>query len=338
MNNNVNIGIEILRMILSFWILTVHCLRVRNKIWRKIIFVMRFHVPCFFIISFYFYYKVIFRRDINKIKQRFLRLLIPYFIWPFIIILFKTSIHLFTKREFDIKAIIKKLMYQFVFGRRIMPVFWFQFNLLILTLIISILSFIFKNEFLFVIQILAILAYYMQYSHKNYFLFKNYKVFISHPLALVLEMVPFTASGLTCGYYSLIDLLKNRKTKSIIFGIIFFIFIFFSNRNVMMEPRIYILYPGITLNIGGVFLFIIFGLIPIELIKNKRFIIILKNMTRFTGGIYYLHSPIRDSLWVFSLIRNRTFVGCIIIYISCYLICKFGNYIFASSILKFLFY
>ena len=338
MNNKVNIGIEILRMILSFWILLVHCFRVRNKIQRKIIFIMRFHVPCFIIISFYFYYKVIFKPDINKIKQRFLRLLIPYLVWPFIIIVIKTTINLFAKGEFDRKIIIKNLIYQFVFGRKILPVFWFQFSIIILTLIVTIISLIFKTEFLFIIQILAILEYYLQYSLKYYYFLKNYKTFISNSLGMALEMIPFTASGMTCGYYSLINLLKNRKKKSIIFGLIFFIFIFFSKRDVMMEPKKFFLYPGIILNIGGIFLFIIFGLIPFELIKNKVLIIILRQITKYTGGIYYLHWVIRDCLKVYILlIRKRSFLGCIIIYMFCYFICLIGNFIFSNTKLKFLF-
>ena len=75
------LGTEILRMILSFFIVVVH---LHNKNGTNIIFKsfailnLEFYVPTFFIISFYFSYKIFVSENINKIKQRFIRIL-PYF-------------------------------------------------------------------------------------------------------------------------------------------------------------------------------------------------------------------------------------------------------------------
>lgn len=114
---------------------------------------------------------------------------------------------------------------------------------------------------------------------------------------------------------------------------IFKVFIYFSNTDIMMEPKYFFLYPGIILNIGGIFLFIIFGLIPIYLTKNEIFINIMRKITKYTGGIYYLHWFVK----ILFIKKRTTFLGCITIYIFCYFICSIGNYIFGKTKFKFLF-
>ena len=85
--NNLNLGIEILRILLSFWVVTVHCYYSRNNYVKLFYKKIKFHVPTFIFISFYFYYNKLSKRSINKIIQRFKRLLIPYIIWALLILL-----------------------------------------------------------------------------------------------------------------------------------------------------------------------------------------------------------------------------------------------------------
>ena len=81
-----NLGLDILRMILCFWIILLHCSNVKKE---HIYFLYGrpIHVPTFVFISFYFFYKNLSSRDISKIILRFQRLLIPYIIWPLIILI-----------------------------------------------------------------------------------------------------------------------------------------------------------------------------------------------------------------------------------------------------------
>ena len=67
----INLGIELLRMILSFWVLSFHCLE-KNKINYFIFYITKtkfYHVPCFSFISFYFSYNVFFDRNSLKLKK-----------------------------------------------------------------------------------------------------------------------------------------------------------------------------------------------------------------------------------------------------------------------------
>ena len=72
---NKNYGLQILRMIMSFWVVLNHIYRTKNKMLNNLIIEHRFHVPTFIIISFYFLFNNISKRDINKIYNRLERLI-----------------------------------------------------------------------------------------------------------------------------------------------------------------------------------------------------------------------------------------------------------------------
>ena len=81
-NNRINLGIELLRMILCLWVILFHYAGNKNK--KKKFLKTFFHVPTFMIISFYLTNKIFFTQNIIKIKQRLERLIIPFIIIPII--------------------------------------------------------------------------------------------------------------------------------------------------------------------------------------------------------------------------------------------------------------
>ena len=111
--NNINFGIETLRTILSFFILTRHFLKkqfITNYLTRFIFYAQSFYVPLFFLISFYFSFNTFASRNINKIKLRFTRILIPYVIWPIILWIRINNSHIF---RFDFHLnMFKSIFYQ----------------------------------------------------------------------------------------------------------------------------------------------------------------------------------------------------------------------------------
>ena len=104
---NINYGIELLRMILCFWIVIIHCCIINSYFFKKII-LAGFHVPTFIIISFYFYYRNLSTRNIIKIKLRFERLLIPYIIWPIILLIMNNLLLLIKFLIFILKKLYEK--------------------------------------------------------------------------------------------------------------------------------------------------------------------------------------------------------------------------------------
>ena len=90
----INNGVQILRMVLSYLVLQVHCYNVnltKNKIIIGSYRASRFCVPTFFVISYFFSYKILKLNNISKIKYRLKRIIIPYTIWPIFFLITKNN-------------------------------------------------------------------------------------------------------------------------------------------------------------------------------------------------------------------------------------------------------
>ena len=83
------LGIDILRMILQFLIIAHHTsdyTKEKNFILEINKRYLSFYTSSFFLISFYFSYKLFNSLNVSKIKERLLRICLPYFIWPLIVV------------------------------------------------------------------------------------------------------------------------------------------------------------------------------------------------------------------------------------------------------------
>ena len=332
----VNLGIQILKMILCFWVVLLHTYSFSNKLIFEIFFQRRFHVPTFIIISFYFFYYNISQRNIMKIKRRFERLLFPYILIPLIIWVFNNLIYIFFKiNRFKRKLSINILIYQLIFGRIYYNIFWYLFNLIFITLFFTIISFIFKKKFLLIFTIFLLISYLLQYSKYNFIFFNQYNDNIKYSLGNIIEIIPFAVIGLLFGSINLIEKFKKYRFKIIYlcFFNLYFLFKYHLFKNIKG-----FFYPGIIPGIGGIFLFILFSLIPLENIQNKTIISICKCISNYTGGIYYFHIIIRNYMRILSKFITKSFYGSIVIYLINYLLCFIGIKIFGKTKLKYLFY
>lgn len=331
------LGLEILRMILSLWIVIIHCCTFKNGFIRKI-FYKKLHVPTFLIISFYFLYYHLINRNISKIKQRFERLLIPYFIYPIAIFINNNIIFLIFKdkfTKFNKKIPMRFLINQLIFGINIHDILWFHFYLIMLTLIYTIISFTFKQNFLFIFHIISFICYRLQYSGIIYQFFKKYKEKPHYCMGSIIEIIPYSVTGLSLCSFDLISKLKKNKVEIFVINIIALYLI--ESCKICKTPYGF-RYPGINPNLGGICLFIIFLLLPLEKIKNKIIISFLKFITKYTGGIYLLHIILRDNLNNrILMIKNKTITGGFLIYFLSFLICHIGTIIFDKTKLRNLF-
>ena len=283
-HSNKNLGIQILRFLLSFFVTLDHCISKKIKNQFIFFFKNRFHVPCFIIISFFFSYLTITERNIIKIIKRFERLLIPYLVYPAIIfvinniflILFNNGIYskLFTMHD---------LIIQIIIGRNIVPVFWFQFFLIWTTLLFVIISFMAKKEYLFIIGQIYILSYILRYSNINYNFFNQFKPIIRYSIAQFVEVMPMSVSGQIIFFLSLIIKKKNCDKNIIYFSFVgLFILVKY---NIFSTVKLFA-FGGIILDIGSIFLFFIFYFIPVNNIKSNTIKILITHVTNYTQGIY----------------------------------------------------
>ena len=163
------IGLQILRMIMSFFILLRHCFNInltKNKIITIFYSSTGFYIATFFLISYFFSYKTIKFKNINRINLRLQRLLIPYIIWPTLMFLIY-NICYFCGINSNYK-ILKDLFIQLITGKRIYAIFWFQCNLILSFILFSIISLLINKDFLFVVQLFGIIGYFYETLHYYY--------------------------------------------------------------------------------------------------------------------------------------------------------------------------
>lgn len=331
----INLGIEILRFLLCIWIVIMHCSKIKKK--HKKYFLKGFHVPTFFLIAFYFYNLILSQRIIPRIIARFQRLFIPYFLYPLIIFFVNNLLfELFSISRFNRILNLYDFYVQIIIGSKFHGVFWFQFNIILISLLFTIISFIFKENILKILSILGALSFYLHISKLNYIIFNQYYLSTKNSLGSLIEMAPLAVIG---NFFGSINLLCYIKNLSVFFSLIlsFIIFIIFKFEIFVYQQGFW--YPNILLNIcASTSLFLLFSSLCLENLKNTKLILIIKNVTKYTGGIYYLHVIYRDHLRKYSLFfRNRSYSSSFVIYILCYINCYFGNKLFKNSKLKYLF-
>ena len=315
-----NIFLALLRIFLSFNVVTTHCLKPSTFILKykylRLLINNHFHVPTFFIMSFYLCQNIFLLKNIRKIKQRFERLIIPYFIWPIIIFIINNYFI-----RLNLNTTFYNLKRQLITGHCFMAVLWFQYDLIFTTLLFTIFEFFFKKPFFLLIN-LFIFSYFFQYSNLNYQIFIIYSFSLRFPLGRFLEILPFSVTGYIFAFFEIKIFLKKYRKITLYLLLLFFFFI--------TKVKIFINikgfgYQGFYLLIGSSIIFLISLILPSEKVSNKYIINIIKLISSKTTGIYFLHPAVHHYFGnLIKLIKYKTFYGCIIIYIICLFICLLG--------------
>ncbi len=320
-DKNKCLGIELLRMILCFWVVSYHYLRA-SKINYLLLYITKhnfFHVPCFAFISFFFSYNIFFDRNILKFKKRLERLLIPYIIWPVIFLIINNILNRSNSIHFY------ELLLQLLLGRQFLIPHWYLFSIIFLSILLFILSILLKNYFLYVIQILFFVSYMIQYSNYYEFLY-IYKSNLRLPLINTITLLPLSMSAIIFAYSEIIEALKIYKTNSIFFS---FICIY-----ALLKYNIFVkigTYAGIINIFASLFLFIGFYLLPLYSLPLQCQKLI-KQITSYTNGIYCLHSK------MFLIVNiNGTLNSIFKLYIISYFFSFLGEKLTRKTKLKYLF-
>ena len=328
-----NYGLALLKSYMAFLVLVSHCFNMKttkNELLIKFTTNRQLHVPSFFIMSFYFTYKTLLSLSLKKFLNRLMRLLIPYIIWPMIAIKINHYYNLNYRKRF--RDTYDDLILQIKWARRCLPQFWFQWNLIFLTIFFYTIIFIFRKHSLFIFYILLLYAYYAQYTgyHINSY-FKKYPDVISY----LFETFPLAVTGFTLGYYKIIDFFQNYKIKTFILSAIIYKII--ADYNIFRRIR-GLNFQGINLNIQSICVIFIFSLFPSDKIKNELLQKLLTLITNYSAGVFYLHFSVRDYFGIyFDDIKNGTFKGIFINYFICYFVCFIGMKIFGKTPLRYLF-
>ena len=285
-NKKTNKGLEILRFYLSFSVVASHSF-IPSKNYKYInLLINNIHVPIFYIMSFYFFYKTLITRNIEKLIKRFQRLLIPYFIWPIIFFIINKLLNYIFKINIFIS--VKKLKNQLLTGTSFNPALWFQFNLILETFIFIFIEFLFNKYKSFILINIELSCYFAQYSYFNYQLFRELNFEMKYPFGRIAESLPYSISGFMLAHFSFISYLNKNTLKSIY--ILIFILLLVIKYNIFLNIMGFN-YSGIKIQIISLCIFIIFSIIPInKIIKDD--INFINQISKFSSGIYYLHFPV----------------------------------------------
>ena len=148
-------------------------------------------------------------------------------------------------------------------------------------------------------------------------------------------MIPFAVTGFTLNSLKVLKILENYKINTIIFSLIIY--------NLVRDYKIFaqflgVAYHGIKLNVSSVCIIMIVSIFPFKSIKYKYLVDLLKYLTNYSAGIFYLHQVVHFySKKFFYDIREGNLFGIIIIYFICYVISISGAFIFRNTIIENLF-
>ena len=244
------------------------------------------------------------------------------------------------KRFIKINKILtfENLKFQILYGFVInyMGALWYQWNLIFFSICYYLIPLCTKNNITFLILLINITVFILQYNGKNYDIFSKYHDGRYITFGRIVEMIPFSVIGFIIASQKIIIYLRKYKLKVFLFCIysIFFLFKYKVFSSEIKGNG----YHGMKIFLESILIFICFSMFPSEKIKNKKILQILKKITNYTAGIYYIHETLfRYCKIYFIIFKKYTFKGCIIIYLICYLICFSGSIVFGKTKLRNLF-
>ena len=118
---------------------------------------------------------------------------------------------------------MKELKIQLIGGSQFMVHFWYLLSVILISILFHILSYL--PNFIFVIQLIAIISYIIQYSNYDNFLYK-YKDNVRYPIVGTLRMFPISVFGITLASLKILKILEKNRLKALFFSYIFIYFLF----------------------------------------------------------------------------------------------------------------
>ena len=324
-NRKYNYSIAFIKVFMSFCVICCHFWATGDPSFYPVAFMYRMRdvaAPVFILVSFLLTYKMYLKPDVQKLKQRLYRLLVPYFTWGVIyylgclligIILSKIRI----ENDFVIRFTKKDLMWQLLFGcdRYLAPQFWYQFNLVVFIVLFWLLFRFLRKPAKYILIALAVLALVSEYSGLNYFIFARFEYEIWWPGGRLTELFPCAVAG-----FFLADLKLMKKLKiywEITFTAAAVLMLMISYAVTIPAPEYGFSYSGIYVLLYTILAFILMYVIPWEKLPAAA-LKVLRFLSRYSFGVYCIHYFI-GRVWSDIICVNRgwtrdTFLSCVIIY------------------------
>lgn len=312
-----NWGIAILRALLAFAVVGGHF--SSSEFFFKLI--SPFAVPCFMFLSFVFFERHLYSDKYSYFIGRLKRLFIPYIVWPLIYLFVYSGMYSLFKVDFLGRDWKSCLFFQVLFGHSILPVLWFHWCLILLSVAAYCFSFLPKVVLAVSLFFLICLCFLSQYSGLNG-VFSDLCFELKYPLGRFVEMIPYCIVGCVLGNFFLSNFRElGQKSKALIclFSIIvFLIFNFIPEHHLCSDYG----YAGCILFLKALALAFFFWFAPIGkcIEAHPKLMSCLKMTTRYTMGIYCVHFMIGQVVNRVLFVTNDM-LKCLLIYVASYVFC-----------------
>lgn len=325
-----NYNIALMKAFFSFCVVLVHYWVPDNgsafpmMVFRNVIDVS---APVFFIISFFLTADFLRHNTFNSIKKRMLRLYIPHVFWAFTYFFgYLAAIELLRKYYsmadflYNTEFINKKsLLWQILLGSDVFlcPQFWYQFVLILLTVISIIIYRISPKNGTKIMIALAAAALVLQYSGINHsiFVYKRYE--IRYSLGRIAESIPYAVIGILLHGSRTLDFLKKNVFIVLFTCPVLLILFTFISTKLNTTPEGFG-YSGVQMILVSVICFVFFNSLPLEragiMVKKA-----LKLLSKYSFGLFCIHMGVGRLLEGVVFFRFNikwgSFTECILIYL-----------------------
>ena len=337
LKNKYNFGVGFLRVISSLMVVMNHCFNIKTTFDPRVKFFyihVRYAVPIFFLLTFYYMTNSLASINKPKLIKRIERLIIPYLIWPVIILVLNKFLYL--KTNINLPHSFKHLKLQILYSWHYLFPLWFIYVLILYILLFIIVILIFKKHHLFILCILTILSYIVQYS--RIILLKNKNKLTMPNAVKIPEHFQHAFLGFIISSFKIMSYLEKHRFKTITLSLLLLRLL--NNYN-LFNPTEGHMYSNLKFFFGTPPIFFIFALFPLNYIaRNNVLFAITKETTNYTMGVYTLHISIFSYIlkntinYRFLSIKKRNFQGSLTIYFLCYAISFLLNKILKKTKLK----
>ena len=278
--------------------------------------------PSFFVISFYLTGKTYRSKEESLLANRLLRLSVPQISWAVIYFTSFTVIGMILNvikipNDFVIRFTKKDLLLQALFGsdRYLCPQFWYQFVLIVFTILIWCIYRFCEKYAVKILIFLGLLALFLQYSGINYRLFCRFEFEFWYPLGRLAESLPFAVVGVLLLHHAIPA--KTRKHRYYAVFITALLIMILSYIKIIPDPEYGFDYCGIQLIIFTISVFILFYAIPFEKLTDPLKLA-LKVLSKYSFGVFCIHLGI-GMIWeriicYYLNINTGSFIECVMIY------------------------
>lgn len=320
--HNNRIGIELLRVVMSFCVVLIHFWspEKRTESLMPIANFTAYAVPVFMFMSFFLTQKRFVCKDSSYNKKRLWRLIWPQIGWTIIY----CSIYAVMDKVAGTERIkgLSDFFWQLFTGHspKINAAMWYQVAIILLTaMFMSIFYYFSIKNGLAVIWGLMIFSIVWQYSGVNYALFSNLRSELRYPLGRFLEMIPYATTAFLISYFQIHKKMEKYRILSLL-GIMLITGLLMKYR-LIFSPEGFG-YSGIQKVLIAYGLIMIAWLFPFEKIP---FMVskIIAVLSKYTLAVYCMHNLIgrfMKSIFGRLGLESETFFMCVIVYITCYII------------------